>query len=285
MNTSLFAALAAYVPRDRVEWLIRPEEKLPLDGVVLFADISGFTPLTEALTHGLSSDQGGEEVTRVLNDLFTPLIAQIETFHGSVVKFGGDSLMVWYGRQSRMRRSTVIRRAITSAWWMQQVMKNYGQVSTPIGSIRLSMKVGLAYGAVKRFHLGQPEYGYQDILGGRTVNLVAEAEYRAEPGEIVLDAATLAYLPNALTIAEWRGDFAVVDKLLRPAQPYPWSPLDWPPALMETLISRLAAYVAPSIYQTLATGHTQVAQLKPVVSLTLSHCTTVLMGSWHKYQK
>ena len=67
MTFALLPALAAYIPRDRVESILRPGLPLPEDGVALIADISGFTPLTEALTRGLSPDQGAEELTRALS--------------------------------------------------------------------------------------------------------------------------------------------------------------------------------------------------------------------------
>src|SRR6185295_4419111 len=120
MTIALLPALAAYIPRDRVESLLRPDALLPEDGVALIADISGFTPLTEALTQGLSPDQGAEELTRALEGVFTPLIAQIHAFQGSVIKFGGDALIVWYPRKPRVRRAAVVRRALTSAWRMQR---------------------------------------------------------------------------------------------------------------------------------------------------------------------
>ena len=143
---------------------------LPEDGVALIADISGFTPLTEALTQGLSPDQGAEELTRALSGVFTPLIAEIDAFHGSVIKFGGDALIVWYPREPGVRRAAVIRRAITSAWRMQQAIQIHGQVPTPIGIVTLKMKIGLTYGPIKRFNLGLPEYGYEDVLGGPTLD-------------------------------------------------------------------------------------------------------------------
>ena len=177
MTQDLLQALCAYIPRDRVESIIRPGTPLPEDGVALIADISGFTPLTEALTHGLSADQGAEELTRALDGVFTPLIEEIHAYHGSVIKFGGDALIVWYAREPRGRRAAVIRRALTSAWRMQRAIKTHGRVPTPIGVVTLKMKVGLTYGPAKRFKLGLSKYGYEDVLGGRTLDRMAEAGY------------------------------------------------------------------------------------------------------------
>ena len=267
MTATLLSALAGYIPRDRVERIFSSKNRLTQDGVALIADISGFTPLTEALTHGLSADAGAEALTRALEGVFTPLIEEIHAFRGSVIKFGGDALIVWYGREPRVRRAAVIRRAITSAWRMQQAIKIHGRVPTPIGTVTLKMKVGLTYGSIKRFNLGIAKYGYEDILGGTTLDRMAEAEHNAEPGDIMLDGETLNYLPEAATVATWRNEFAALGHLHRPARPKPWPPLQWQPEAETSLIEQLRPYVPSEIYETLAAEHTQVAELRPVVSL------------------
>ncbi|MEM7030649.1 MAG: ABC transporter substrate-binding protein [Chloroflexota bacterium] len=267
MTDALLKALCAYVPRDRVEHILHPDRPMPDDGVALIADISGFTPLTEALTHGLSADHGAEELTRALSDVFTPLIEEVHAFRGSVMKFGGDALIVWYPREKAVRRAAVIRRAITSAWRMQQAIQVHGKVPTPIGTVTLQMKVGLTYGSVKRFNLGLPAYGYEDILGGETLDRMADAEHHAEPGDIMLDSATLAYLPEAIEVAEWREEFAAIDQVLAPAKPKPWPELHYPQAQITALIEQMRAYVPQQVYELLAMGQSTVAELKPVVSL------------------
>src|SRR5690349_21473225 len=73
------SALAAYLPQDRCQALARRAE-LPerTTGAALFADISGFTPLTEALDRALGHRRGAEELTRQLNQAYTALIAEVE---------------------------------------------------------------------------------------------------------------------------------------------------------------------------------------------------------------
>ena len=61
-------SLTAYLPIDRYHALLRGQE-LPdrADGAVLFADISGFTALAEALVQETGRLRGAEELTRQLN--------------------------------------------------------------------------------------------------------------------------------------------------------------------------------------------------------------------------
>lgn len=67
-------------------------EKFP--AAVMFADISGFTPLTEAMTK-LGKD-GVEKLSSELNKYFDILIKTIFDHGGDIIKFAGDAmLIVW----------------------------------------------------------------------------------------------------------------------------------------------------------------------------------------------
>src|SRR3970282_2094506 len=76
---------AIYIPMDRRQALARGET-LPdrTRGAALFADISGFTPLTEALARELGFERGAEELTRQLNQVYTALIDEVHHYGGSV---------------------------------------------------------------------------------------------------------------------------------------------------------------------------------------------------------
>jgi hypothetical protein len=56
-------------------------------GAALFADISGFTPLTEALSAELGAHRGAEELTKHLNRVFHTLIEELHRFGGEVIYF------------------------------------------------------------------------------------------------------------------------------------------------------------------------------------------------------
>lgn len=260
----MLSELAAYIPRDRVNQLLDNSQPLPLEGVALIADISGFTPLTEALAHGLRPDQGAEELTRALDRVFTPLIQQVHNYRGSVIKFGGDALIVWFGRYPRQRTTAVVRRALTAAMQMQKAIQTHGRVSTPIGPVVLQMKIGLAHGRVHRFRLGLEEFGYEDVIAGATLDRMAEAEHHAEPGDIMLDRATYGLLAeDEITMRAWRGAFGVVEDVMPRAKPRPWGAL----AFAAPAHDQLAPYVPPQILDRLQAGQRTVAELKNVVSL------------------
>ena len=92
MNT-----LHTYLPQDRLRALARGET-LPdrTTGSALFADISGFTPLTEGLRDSLGPRRGAEELTKHLDTVYTALITEIERYGGSVIGFAGDAVTCWF---------------------------------------------------------------------------------------------------------------------------------------------------------------------------------------------
>ena len=89
--------LRVYLPQDRRAALARGE-RLPENthGAALFADISGFTPLTEALDRALGPRHDAEALTYQLNQIYDALIAEVDRYGGSVLGFTGDSTTCWF---------------------------------------------------------------------------------------------------------------------------------------------------------------------------------------------
>src|SRR5919199_5721977 len=90
-------SLPDYVPQDRRAALARGEP-LPdrAHGSALFADISGFTPLTEKLAQQFGARRGTEEFTQRMNLVYDALISAVEQHAGSVVNFAGDAIICWF---------------------------------------------------------------------------------------------------------------------------------------------------------------------------------------------
>src|SRR5215217_3302961 len=91
------AELLPYIPVDRRFAPLRGED-LPdrAWGCAMFADISGFTSLTETLADELGPTRGADEMARHLDVIYTELIAEVERCHGSVISFAGDAITCWF---------------------------------------------------------------------------------------------------------------------------------------------------------------------------------------------
>ncbi len=96
--------LTAHIPMDRRLALARGAD-LPdrCVGAALFADVSGFTPLTRAFAEELGPKRGAEALLGVLNPLFEALIAPIHRYGGNVIGFVGDAVTCWFddGEESK----------------------------------------------------------------------------------------------------------------------------------------------------------------------------------------
>jgi adenylate cyclase len=218
--------LHTYLPQDRLRALARGET-LPdrTQGSVLFADISGFTPLTETLQAALGPRRGAEVLTKQLDAVFAALIAAVERFGGSVIGFAGDAITCWFD----VTHGPAAPRATACALALQQAMTTFAEISLPNGAIaELALKVTIASGPARRFVVGNPQVHYLDTLAGVTVARSSTAEHLAQKGEVLLDEATVQALGAAATVREWRagenGDrFAVLAQFTGEIPPPAWS--------------------------------------------------------------
>src|SRR4051794_21905814 len=104
--TELIAArpLTPYVPRLVIEWL-REDPKAThrsLDGTLAFVDISGFTAMSERLSS--LGKAGAEEVTDVMNATFARLLDVAYGEGGTLLKFGGDALLLFFAGEDHPER-------------------------------------------------------------------------------------------------------------------------------------------------------------------------------------
>jgi CheY-like chemotaxis protein/class 3 adenylate cyclase/predicted metal-dependent HD superfamily phosphohydrolase len=268
MRKALVEPLSVYLPMDRRHALLRGES-LPdrAVGAALFADISGFTPLTAALAEELGLQRGAEELTRMLNDVYGALIAEVHAYGGSVIGFSGDAITCWLDGDDGMR-------SVACALAMQRAMSRFTTIVTPAGtSVSLAIKVAVAAGPVRRFLIGDPAVQTMEVIAGRTLDELARAEHHAGPGEVVVCASVAEPAGTRLGVAEWRRDeetgqrFGVVSGLATAVARQPWPEL--PPGSLPDELCR--PWLAPAVSRRLSAGARQfLAELRPAVALFLS---------------
>ena len=98
-------ALRPYVPRLLVDWLRSGDTTRvrEVPGTLAFADISGFTKLTERLAR--KGKVGAEEMNDLLDDVFTELLEIAYRDGAGLIKWGGDAvLLLFEGAGSRRAR-------------------------------------------------------------------------------------------------------------------------------------------------------------------------------------
>lgn len=180
------SSVLPYVPRLVLEWLrdapaVRHRR---VDGTLLFADISGFTALTEALAR--RGKVGAEEMGDILNHVFEHLLTAAYAHRGGLVKWGGDAVTLLFDGDQHPER------AAAAASRMQQVIREVGRLSTSGGRVRLRMSIGVHSGPVDALLVGTVHR--ELVITGPAASAVALAEKSAAAGEIVLSAASAVRL-------------------------------------------------------------------------------------------
>ena len=96
VTTAETGLLTPHMPRLVLRWLNEEPERTArsIDGTVVFVDISGFTALSERLAR--NGRVGAEEITEILGQLFTRLLAVAYGNGGMLIKFGGDALLLLF---------------------------------------------------------------------------------------------------------------------------------------------------------------------------------------------
>jgi predicted ATPase/class 3 adenylate cyclase len=142
----LLVALRAAVPRWLYDTVVAGEPVRPrgLEATLLFADITGFTPLTERLErHGR---RGNEYLTAVINSYFTPLVGIALERGGDLLAFGGDAILVLFDGADHAAD------AAAAALAMQAAMPHIPAppaLPPDVGDLLpLRMKVGIASGPI-----------------------------------------------------------------------------------------------------------------------------------------
>jgi class 3 adenylate cyclase/tetratricopeptide (TPR) repeat protein len=200
----LLQILAAYVPPPIVRAALSEApstapstakaERFP--AAVLFADVSGFTPLTEALAQ--RGSEGPEELTRLLNGYFSRMISLIEAEGGQVIQFSGDAVTaIFPALQDDLGVAT--RRALQTAEAMQAAMVEFTTLETSAGPVALGMKIGVGAGEILAAQVGGLFDRWEYVIAGDPLRQVAQAEHRAGRGEIVLSPeAQAVVVPDAV---------------------------------------------------------------------------------------
>lgn len=147
-------------------------ERRPI--TALFADLSGFTRLSQALDP--------EEVHRLLERYFDTVDAIVERWGGSVDKHIGDSVMAVFG--APVAHGDEALRAVRAAAEMHRAVPALG---TELGH-SLTVHIGIAAGEVIASGLGSAQHRAYTVIGN-SVNLAARLLQLAGSGETVLDDA------------------------------------------------------------------------------------------------
>ena len=195
---------------------IRAPELDRFTAAVLFADISGFTRLTERLAQ--RGPAGAEQLTALLNAYFEQLVTHITDHGGDVVKFAGDALLaVWSTAALHEDLATLTLRAAQCGLSVQSALQNHQAAE----GVTLSLKVGIGAGELIALHLGGAFDRWELLLSGEPLEQVGVAEHQARPGDVVLSPAAGTLLGAACRSVPVEHGCTRLEAISRPLPPRP----------------------------------------------------------------
>ncbi|HEY5316638.1 MAG TPA: adenylate/guanylate cyclase domain-containing protein, partial [Solirubrobacteraceae bacterium] len=180
-------ALDRYVSRVLLRHLVAaPDEPAqPLEGTVVFTDLSGFTRLSERLAR--KGREGAEHLVDTINSCFSALLADAYAYGGSMLKFGGDALLLWFDGEEHALR------ACASACAMRTTLRRVGRIRAGTSNVVLRMSVGVHTGTFQTFLVGGSHREY--LICGPAASTVVALEASASTGQILISGETAEHLP------------------------------------------------------------------------------------------
>jgi predicted ATPase/class 3 adenylate cyclase len=159
---------------------------------VLFADVSGFTAMSETMD--------AEDVSLTMNALWAPLDRAIVKHGGTIDKHIGDAVMALFGAPTTSEDDP--ENAIRAALDMQAAIAGFSrtirdslQADRPLPAI--SMRIGINTGPVLLGSVGSTgEY----TAMGDTVNLASRLEHAAPVGGILISHATYRHVRGVFDV-------------------------------------------------------------------------------------
>ncbi len=147
---------------------------------VLFADLRGFTTLSEA--------KAPEAVVELLNRFFTLMSEVIFRHGGTLDKYIGDCVLAFFGAPYATERDAL--KAVRAAIDMQRAVAGFNRELAATGQSEIGVGIGINTGpAIVGFIGSDSRLDYTAI--GDTVNTAARLEHLAAAGQIIISEHTM----------------------------------------------------------------------------------------------
>lgn len=250
-------AAAHYVPLDRQRALAQQVD-LPtsMTGSALYADVSGFTRLTEMMVEVYGARRGAEILPRYLDMIYDTLISQVTRFGGSVIGFSGDAITCWFDGGDSAQR------AVTAAWAMQQGVARLDDIQLAGREpLKLGVKIAVASGDVRRFLVGDPRIQVIEVLAGSPISQLYRHAKRAQRGESIIDAHTAEQCRHAAAFDALDDDCWKLSAVSLESAPAA-------PVSADLSAQQVRPWLLPEVYERLEAGLGEfLTELRPAVPL------------------
>jgi adenylate cyclase len=188
------ANYSRFMPEYVVKQLLDSPDSFRLGGVnqtvtVLFADIRGFTALSER--------EKPEKVVGLLNRYFSAMTEIIFDHGGTLDKYIGDGLMAIFGAPAATPEDAL--NAVKAAVTMQKRITTLNEELSADGMEQIAVGIGLHTGEATIGYIGSDKRSEYTAIGD-TVNLASRLESNAAGGQILISEATSTASGNLIPV-------------------------------------------------------------------------------------
>ena len=198
---SLHQAVSSFLPQ-----YIAENERLYTEdygdlrlGTFMFADVSGFTALSEKLQRE-GGQVGIEILTEIINDFFARMLEILAKSNGQLLKFAGDALLIFFPASEGSDEAPL---AIRTGLRMQREMAAYFQpISSPalkglLGehSMELTMSIGICRSKLFEAVVGN-DIQRDHIIQGDLPGQAMAAEAAGERDDVIITGVLQANYGN-----------------------------------------------------------------------------------------
>jgi adenylate cyclase len=188
------ANYSRFMPEYVVKQLLEKPDSFRLGGVnqkitVLFADIRGFTTLSEK--------ENPEKIVGLLNRYFTAMSEILFAYGGTLDKYIGDGLMAIFGAPTASPEDA--KNALKTAVAMQKRLVKLNEELSAEGFSRVEIGIGLHTGIATIGYIGSEQRSEYTAIGD-SVNIASRLEQNARGGQILISDATAAECEDLATL-------------------------------------------------------------------------------------
>ncbi len=248
MQTEVLKQYSAYVPRLVLKDLCARKQGLEFesqfDTALLFADISGFTALTERLAE--QGPGGMEQLTQILNAYFGRLISTINSHGGDIIKFAGDAMLAVWPAVDGAALAECQRAALQCGLAAHAALRDF---KAPDGT-KLALKIAVSSGPLRSYHIGGKLGRREFTVTGPALTLAGDAGGECPPDELVCHKSAWLLVAEHFD-AEDIGQHSMLVKASRASALI--APLEFP-VVENDVLAELKSYIPGAVHSRLSTG-------------------------------
>ncbi|MFT4021509.1 MAG: adenylate/guanylate cyclase domain-containing protein, partial [Acinetobacter sp.] len=178
--------LSRYAPLQLWQSIMRGEIQAKINYkrkkmTIFFSDVIGFTELAEKLIP--------DDLAFVLNDYLSHMAEIAKRYEGTLDKFIGDGMLIFFGDPQSNGTEQDAKRCIEMALAMRQQMHVLRERWLKMGFPELHIRMGISTGYCHVGNYGS-DYRMSYTLIGYDVNLAARLQAAAQPDEILIADST-----------------------------------------------------------------------------------------------